>query len=329
MLTHTLDVALTRFRFLRSKIDEVVTYDMLKKLKSHWVGYRGERNPYTKRAGLAGIDSGYNYVEYRGYAIYVLNSVAVLLSEEGEDIIDGVIDIDIAATSNIDYELSLLSLCAEVQLMEKAMRRADVVLVDGSLVAVYSKLYRASMDNGLEILDSKGVNVSEALKKLIYMVTLNPRKFVFISKNSSAKDLLGFVKGDVYYLERYTDFASGYTKPIDLQYSKHLGVATVARSFKRYARNLTGLDTTIYLTYARFSDFARVYRVEFVSESGEDSEDRIRFLFKTLSDVLISGYPYPLARAHSLARVGDRDIERIAVLLGVSKDPRGREELLL
>lgn len=329
MLTQTLDIALTRFGFLRSKIDEVVAIDTLKLLRSLWVIYKGMRNPYIKRINVAGIDSGYNYIEYRGYALYAVNTVTVILNTDGEEDVDGWVDIDIVSTPNIEYELSLLSICMEVESMIKAMNRSELILIDGSLIALFSKLYKAAMDSGIEVLENRGIEIIDILKKLIYAVALNPRRFVFISKNSSAKDLLGLVKGDIYYLERYTDFEPGYTKPIDLAYSKHLGVATIAKLFKKYTKNLTGLDVSIGLTYIRFDSFTRVYRIEIVVDPNEDLNERIRYVINVLSDISISGYPYPLVRAHNLAKIGNRDIERISVLLGVAKDPKDREEYMM
>lgn len=329
MITQTFDVALTRFKFLRSKIDEVVTVDMMKTLRSYWINYRARQNPYFDRVSIAGIDSGFNYIEYRGYALYAMNTVTVIVNGDEPEHVEGFADIDVVSTHNLEHELSILSICSEVQAMAKAMERSDIVLVDGSLIAMFSKLYKASMENGLDVLDSKGINTSEVLRSLVYMVVLSPRKFVFISKNSNSKDLLGFVKGDIYYLERYTGFTSGYTRPLDLLYSKHIGVSTVVRLFKRYVRNLTGLDSSIALVYIRFKDFANVYRVEMVVEPGEDVEDRVRRIVDLLFGVNISGYPYPLIRAHNLAKIGNQDMERIAVLLGIASDPRNREAFLM
>jgi hypothetical protein len=329
MLTYALDLALERFGFLRSKIDEVITLDMAKFLKSLWVRYTGSQNPYVKRLSIAGIDSGYNYIEYRGYALYIINTTSVTLDENREEHLDGWVDIDVVSSANLEYELSTLSVCMEIEFMRKLIDKVDLVLVDGSAVAMITRLHRASLDTGLEILESKGVNVSRVLKDLMIMLSLNPRKLVFISKNSNSKDLLGLVKGDIYYFERYTDFESGYSKPLDLSMSKNLGVATVVKQFRKYSKRVLGTELTIGLTYVRFDSFSRVYRVEIVVEPGEDIETRVRYIINALSDTNISGYPYPLARAHNLAKVGNRDVERVAILLGVAKDPRDREAFLM
>ncbi|MEM3979920.1 MAG: DNA double-strand break repair nuclease NurA, partial [Ignisphaera sp.] len=103
----------------------------------------------------------------------------------------------------------------------------------------------------------------------------------------------------------------------------------IARLFKKYSKRSTGLDLTIGLTYVRFDRFSRVYRVELVVEPGEDVDTRIKRLIDALSDVIVFGYPYPLTRAHNLAKIGSKDVERVATLLGIAKDPRDREAFLM
>ena len=327
MLTQTLDVALAMFSSIRSKIDEVISFDVAKKVKSVWIFYRASPSQYIKRLSLAAIDSGYNYKEYRGYALYIQNTVWVTIDSSGKEVYNGVVDIDVTSVSNIEYELSLLSIIREINAMMNLVSSADLVLVDGSLIATFSKLRKASFESDHELLEAKGFNVSKVLKDLIITLSLYPRKFVFISKNSSAKDLLGLVKGDIYYFERYTDGLPGYTKPVSLTESRQMGIAIAAKSFRSIVKSVTGVDETIYVTYIRFEPYARVYRVELVGESGEPVEPRIKHLIDVLSAYTVSGYPYPLMRADQIARVSNGDLERVATVLGVSMDPYDREPL--
>ncbi|MEM4502184.1 MAG: DNA double-strand break repair nuclease NurA [Ignisphaera sp.] len=328
MLTQTLDATLLRFGFLRNKIDEVVSQDVVRSLKNIWIRYRVSINPYIKKLSIGGIDSSYNYIEYRGFALYVVNTVSVILDIKREEIVNGNVDVDVVTSPNLEHELSLLSMCMEIEAMNKMINDVDIVLIDGNLTAMFFKLYKASIDDGYEILESRGISISKTLKELVYTIALNPRKIVFISKNSNSKDLLGLVKGDIYYFERYTEFVSGFTKPIDLANSQHLGMASIARLFKQYTKKLTGLDVSIMLTYVRFEDFSRVYRIEFASDSVDEAIDRVKYIVDSLSDVIVSGYPYPLIRAHNLAKISNSDVERVAILLGISKDPRTRESFL-
>ncbi len=328
MLTQTLDITLEMYDFIRGKIDENLTIDNIEKIRSLWIPYKPYNNPYLrKKSIIAAVDSGYNYIEYRGYALYVVNTVWVKLDPRSGEVVDGFVDMDVVGIPNIEYELSLLSMAMEINAALNIINDVDILLMDGSLIAMFSKLRRASIEQGHELLETKKIDISRVLKELIYMVSLNPRKIIFISKNSSARDLLGFVKGDIYYFERYTDGIPGYSKPIDLAYSKHLSIATIARVFKNYSRNITGLSNSIGLSYIRFEPFSRIYRVEFVFEPHESLDDILRSLIEDISESTVQGYPYPLIRADQMARIGFEDIARVAALLGVIEDPRGREPL--
>jgi hypothetical protein len=327
VLTQALDTALVLFGSLRSKIDEVISIDVAKEVKTLWIPYRGVRNPYMKRINVAAIDSGYNYKEFRGYALYIQNTAWIHIDSKGGEQCNGIADVDVISTSNIEYELSLLSIAREVEAMSKLVTSADIILVDGSAVAMFSKLRRAMLESEHELLDFKGIKVSEVLKNFLITLSLYPRKFVFLSKNSTAKDILGFVKGDIYYFERYTEGLPGYTKPLNLTQSKHMGIALAAKMFTHSMKSTTGIKASIYMSYVRFEPYARVYRVELVGEFDEPVEPRIRYLIDVLSIATVSGYPYPLMRADQIAKVSNNDVERVVAVLGVMEDPYSREPI--
>mgnify|MGYP001626350035 CR=1 FL=1 len=327
MLSQALDLVLTSFGIIRSKVDEVISFDVAKNVKSQWIFFKAFQNPYQKRFRVSAIDSGYNYREFRGYALYIQNTVWVAIDVDGSESSSGVVDIDVTSSSNIDYELSLLSTIREMDSVCNLVNNFDIVLVDGSLIAVFSKIRRALLEGSGELLQSKNINIKDSLNNFLITLSLYPSKIVFISKNSTAKDVLGLVKGDIYYFERYTDGLPGYTKPLDLTKSRHIGIAAAAKTFSHTIKNVTGLSSTIYMSYVRFEPFSRIYRVEFVSEKGEDVEQRIRHLINTLSSYIVAGYPYPLMRADQIARISYDDVDRVAIVLGISSDPYDREPL--
>ncbi|MEM0027339.1 MAG: DNA double-strand break repair nuclease NurA [Ignisphaera sp.] len=327
MLSNALDFALTYFGAIRSKVDEVISFDVARNVKSMWVFYKGYRNSYQKRHKITAIDSGYNYREFRGYALYIQNTVWVSIDGSSEEISNGVVDIDVISSSNIEYDLSLLSSIREIDFVYQLIQNTDIALIDGSLIAVFSKIRKALFDGGNELVEAKGFNIKDVLNNLLITLSLYPSKVFFISKNSTAKDVLGLVKGDIYYFERYTDGMPGYTKPVDLTNSRHIGIAVAAKTFRQSVKRVTGIDATIYMSYARFEPFSRIYRIEFVGEAGEPVEPRIKHLIDVLSQYIVSGYPYPLMRADQIARVSIGDVERIATVLGISSDPYDREPL--
>ncbi len=326
VLPQALDRALSMFGAIRSKIDEVLLVDGVRRVQSLWIGYVPKYNPYLRRLSIAGIDSGYNYAEYRGYALYVANVVWVIIGGDKGEIADGFADIDVSSSTMLEHELSILSITMEIEAVKRVLDRADLVLVDGSLVAKFYRLLRAR-DEGLDILGSKKVSLREAMNELLYAVALYPGKVVFLSKNSNAKDVLGLVKGDVYYFERYTDGVPGYSRPLLLEESSQRGSATLARVLKHSIKDVVGLDATPVATYIRLEPFARVYRLEFVAERDDDPETRVRYVMDALSLYTIAGYPYPLMRADQLAKVSDTDLERIRAVLGIVSDPYSREPL--
>lgn len=327
VLSNTLDFALTHFGTIRSKVDEVISFDVARNVKSMWIFYRGYRNSYQKRYKITAIDSGYNYREFRGYALYIQNTVWVSIDGGGEEMSNGVVDIDVVSSSNVEYDLSLLSSIREIDFMCKLIQSSDIVLIDGSLIAVFSKFRKALFDGDNELVEAKGFNIKNVLNDLLITLSLYPRKVFFISKNSTAKDVLGLVKGDIYYFERYTDGLPGYTKPVDLTSSRHIGIAVTAKTFRQSVKRVTGIDATIYMSYVRFEPFSRIYRIEFVGEASEPVEPRVRHLIDVLSQYIVSGYPYPLMRADQIAHISTGDVDRIAAVLGISSDPYDREPL--
>ena len=326
MLPQTLDRALSMFGTLRSKIDEVLLVDTVRRIRSAWVRYTPRDNPYLRRVSVAGIDSGYNYAEYRGYALYVVNAVWVAIGSGGEELADGLVDIDISSSTALEYELSILSIAMEIEAMKRVLSDVDIVLVDGSLVAKFYRLLRAG-EEGLDGLGMSKARPGTYMKELLYTLALHPTKIFFLSKNTNSKDVLGLVKGDLYYFERYTEGCAGYSKPLLLEESSQRGTANLAKVFRRLVKDVVGTEVLPVVTYVRLEPFARVYRLEFVVERGEDVDSRVRYFMDSINPYTVAGYPYPLMRADQLARVSDADLERIKAVLGIVGDPYAREPL--
>lgn len=326
MLLQALDRALLEYASIRRKIDETLSSETVGNIRVLWRPYRGEQNPYRKFS-IAGVDSGFNYKEFRGYALYIQETVWIIIDREGQELCDGIVNVDVTSTTNIELELSLLSVVTEVAVALKLLDSVDLVVVDGSLLAAFSRIRKASLEEEHEVLVNKGVDILAVLKGLARALSKNPRKIAFMAKSSNSKDLLGLVKGDVYYFERYTDGVPGYSKPIDLRASKHAGVAAAARSFTNYVKNVTGEELYIVASYVRLEPYSRVYRLEFVVSPREDQEARARYAIDALSALTVAGYPYVLLRADQMARVSTGDINRVAAVLGIHKDPSSREPL--
>jgi len=322
LLPQAIDRVLSSFGLLRSRIDEALVRDQLRRIRWIWI----VSHPRIGRGSVAGVDSGFNYIEYRGYALYVADAVSVVVdSLEGGEEVSGDADADVISTTFIESELSAYSIAMEIEEVRKIVDRVDLVLVDGSLVAKFATLARAS-ESGSEIEKLKGISFRRYLDELVYLVGLYAPRIAFVAKNTNAKDVLGLVKGDVYYFERYTT-ETGFSKPTPLENSCSLGVKGIASRIRGEIRRLVGIGASVYASYARLAEGGRVYRFEIVVEDGEDPRERMLRVFELASSVSVSGYPYPLLRADQLARVSERDLERVAMILGVAADPQGREVL--
>jgi len=324
LLPQALDKALSSFGALRSKVDEALVRDQLRRVKWMWLVYTP--NPFPKATRVSGIDSGYNFIEYRGYALYVVDAACVTVDVEGGgEEVEGSADTDVISSSFIESELAAYSISMEIELARQALRSSDLVVVDGSLVAKFATLARAA-ELGLEIEKLKGVSFRRVLEELIYLVGLYPSKIAFLAKNTSSKDVLGLVKGDVYYFERYTS-EIGFSKPLALEECSSIGSRALGSRIRGEIKRLVGIGASVYVTYARLREGGRVYRIEFVVEDGESARERAKSIVDALAMVEVGGYPYPLLRADQLARVSERDVEKVATVLGIASDPMAREGL--
>ncbi len=310
---------------IRAKIDEALLIDVVKRIRNRWISHIPKSNPYLRQIQIGAVDSGYNYMEFRGYALYIVNASMVAIGPTG-DSVDGIVDVDVSSSTVLEYELSLLSIAMEIEAIEKLVAKTDLVLVDGSLLAKFFKLLRAR-DEVLELLLEKKISIKDMLNRLLTLLALYQRKIVFIAKNSNSKDLLNLVKGDVYYLERYTDGEPGFSRPQPLSESRAKGSQALAHTFRSICKEITGIGLDLVYTYIRFQPFSRVYRVEFACEDIQGVEDYIRSFMNMLEPYIFNGYPYPLMLADYMARVTGSDVERIATVLGIAVDPYAREPL--
>lgn len=325
MLPEALEVAMRKLALLRSAIDERLPPDKLRLVKTLWRTWRPGRRGVKAR--LIGIDSGFNYIEYRGYALYIVDCARVAITEESEELYDGYVDIDVVSSSNVEYELFLRSLELEVRMLEESVNTPGIVLVDGSLLAKAAALMKARGE--LELVRA-GVmeHPSRVLERLAGALVRLGRRAVFIAKNSNSRDVLRLAKGDVYYFENYTDGAPGYSRPV--MASRISGISSIVKGLEALA-GLKGMAQRldVAITYVRLREGGRVYRVEvpLIGDRSGDAEEYIRLLLTALEHHCVKGYPYVLMRADELARITGRDLRRLARLTGVLLDPHGREPL--
>lgn len=159
-----------------------------KQAGENWNQYR----PSPIQCRTAGIDSSWNKRAYQGLNLYVVDAVAI--SSTNDIIASDYVD-DIAESARNDsLETKAMSMEAHVAQQASESGRADVICVDGSIVA---RLNKRGAD----------VALNEAKK---YSDT------IFVAKSSESRaqfGSLGSRAGDIYYYNRASNSSSGYSTP--------------------------------------------------------------------------------------------------------------------
>lgn len=291
---------------LRAVLRELPPLEILELVQSLWSRY----SPRPRLLCLAGVDSGYNYAEMRGYTIYMVGG-AVVSSCSGVDgdLRVGLLSSDRDPEAVMAYEAVGL----EVSMIERGSRDEQLVLVDGSLISKIGLLLRRARQ-ALE-------NPSAAEDLVARLVRSSLRgRVVFVSKNSTSRDLISAhlpmgsvsLRSDLYYFDRYT-LEPGYTQPLVLGRGREPG--SVSSLIARASR-ISGEDLLVILSYVRLSAGGALMRLEIPSRSSEDPEEAVRAVIDAISGDP-RGYPVVLKEADRVSRISSADVERLRRLLGL------------
>ncbi|MEO9365107.1 MULTISPECIES: DNA double-strand break repair nuclease NurA [Candidatus Nitrosocaldus] len=276
--------------------------DLLENARRRWVEYE----PSPERSMLAGVDSSFNYIVYKGFYLYAIAGVSI--TSDGSFLAKPKMEVDAAnlpqAQEKVGYddgdgnEVSiddkgfisprneLLAKCIGVEhdLASESMDKADYILIDGSLLArFYDRRNR------------RFVAVYEYAKEL-----MKSSKVLFIAKTSASNAILKGNLADIYYFSRAT-LNAGY-------------ILSVQKA---------GNDD-ITVVYARLKQCTPILKVEM---PGERSEQEVRDMLNMLYPESISGYPYVLRLAHERCKISNDDMLKVADLLGLSIEEGGRDVL--
>lgn len=187
-----------------SKVRDSNFNSILKEAESRWIRY--EPSPAT--CVTAGVDSSWNKRAYQGLNLYAIDAVAVsstndiLASEYEDEIAD--------SARNESLETKAMGMEAEVAQKAAATEKADIICIDGSIIARLNKTGSAS--------------AQESAKK--YGDSL------FIAKSSESRSQfapLGSRAGDIYYYSHASKTSPGFSGPEEIQTS-------YGRIFEVYAR---------------------------------------------------------------------------------------------
>ena len=191
---------------LKSKLEEFEKsedlggfQEVLNRAREGWKVYE----PRHEEAKVLGVDSGWNYRLYSGFYVYAIKATAV---DESMNLYHPVAEMDMLSEDRYQAGLtpdSFLKYQAEMRehdIAYRVLNEADLILVDGSLIARLTDVGKRS---------------SPSLQTE-YMAYVRPlignSKLAFVSKYSQDKSLFNGVLGDVYYINHATT-EIGYTVP--------------------------------------------------------------------------------------------------------------------
>ncbi len=271
------------------KLGEVGGFqETLNRAREGWRVYE----PKPERAKVLGVDSGWNYRLYPGFYVYAIKAAAV---DESMNLYHPVAEMDMFSEDPYQAGLTpdnFLKYQAEMRehdIAYKVLNEADLILVDGSLIA-------RLMDVSKRSSTSLQTEYTAYVRPLI-----GNNKLAFVSKYSQDKSLFYGVLGDVYYINHATT-EIGYTIP-------HV----VERNNIKFS-----------VFYVRLSEDSNTLHVEVPAIV---DEDYVRGFINMLQETSIKGYPYVLRVAHKTTSVTDHLMDSLCKTAGLTGWIEAREVL--
>lgn len=260
-----------------SKIRDANHERIVSQASSRWISYV----PVQAKCESAGVDSSWNKRAFQGLNLYVIDAVAVtsankLLAMEFEDELA-----DSARRDSLESKAMLME--ASVAQRAAETKETDVICIDGSL---------AARTNG------KGLSIADDMVK-------KHGNSVFISKSSESRAQFGEMgsrAGDIYYYNRASGHATGFSMPAQVK--------------SEYAK--------IFEVYARLKEHTPMLRIEVLGSAGEQE---LKDLLNKLSYHSVGGYPYCLKLAHTNCKVSNDDIDKLVSIFSLQNEQGARDAL--
>lgn len=252
--------------------------NIIQKAKETWIDFEPKKKPCE----IIGIDSSFVPEKYQGITCF---AVAVNASNQKGEIIfeDGDVGV---LTENETLEDKAGAL--EMYAVEKAIGKANFILVDGS---VLSHHYR-------------GTGKEE--DRIVSILKENPN-ILFVSKNSNTRIQFNGFLGDMTYFNHI---------------SKKTGMTKIFKTTT--SRNMRKAYPVSYV-YARLSEATPLLKIE---KFGEDiSEEEFRNNLDHISHFSVHGYPNALNQAHYNCKIYRKNMAEIVSILGLRNQIGAREAL--
>lgn len=260
-----------------SKIKDANHGRVVSEALSRWVPYE----PAPEKCESAGVDSSWNKRAFQGLNLYVIDAVAVtsanrVLASEFED--------ELADSARRD-SLESKAMMMEASVAQKAAEKkeTDVICIDGSLVA---RTNAKSLSTAVDMTKKYGNSV-------------------FVSKSSESRAQFGASgsrAGDIYYYNRASAHATGFSAPVQVK---------------------TGF-APVFEVYARLKEHTPMVRIEVL---GSASEQELKSLLDKLSYHSVGGYPYCLKLAHNNCKVSNDDIDKLVSIFSLQHEQGARDAL--
>ena len=257
----------------------------VKKAKKCWTDYQ----PLSKECNIVGIDSSYNSIKYQGMQLWASTAHATNVSRSIA------LDQFKYGLDNSSYEVPAIASQLELDLCDKVLPDADMILMDGS---IHSKILELGGSNG--IFSSKNFNKSwdriQFLRKA--------ENAVYVSKTSYTNAEFDNTLGDIYYYGKVCNRA-GFSRV----YEDH-----------RYGEN-----AVICSSFVRLAECTPLLKIELFG-AGHD-ECRIRDVMDHIMKNSVNGYPYSLRMAHDTCKVSGEDMRRFSHMYGLCNETGSRDVL--
>jgi len=310
--------------------------------------YREEWRPFTSEpeSCVVGAEDGSaNYKKYKSLVFYVANAVALVFDEEVLEFKYSDVDL-LYPFRKVESRISLYRSILEVKASLEALKRADmdVFLIDGSIFSdlvaqkMPVELKKEEREEMIEMLPeleevrapiaskklADKIRGEKRLEKIMYLEYLEylsalqmlieegRDKLVGISKTSSGAEL-GEDIPDIAVYEEATSSA-GFSK---------LFITPLNTRFPVYEEFFGSTASMFTKCYARLEDKKGVVMVDFPRQM---EEEEIEQVLNAIRGTSVTGYPYPLRRAHRQVVITNRDILRFSRALGIT-EKTGREVL--
>ena len=342
---------------LREKISKLMEKIDAEKVKAPWLKYLAKE----KNINHAASDGSANFIEYKGFVLYVIAAKAI--GKINDDlIIESNFDIDILhpyrkTADRIRFYMSMFEKKVSLKFLQK--HKSELFILDGSILgdlirpAAYERLpnkvqRKFIIDNYLEII-RKSIESNEFHRLLSKdytneIIAKTPKNKIdsviyleYLENLLTLKELLQH-EDTVIGISK-TSRTNNYFRNIHIpdmaifeEYCRIPGfskpISVELENLDRYKRRFPILDEEIReipisLFYARFTKKSPVLKFEYI---GEPDKERAKEILDILALGVVEGYPYLLRKAHREVLITRKNIEQIAKILGLY-EKTGREML--